>query len=124
MLIKENELRKSPETQALYKKAEMTDETDWMEVTDMLQRQILRDYGLDEVDLEKGLFSLRTATKRFPELSDIPLYVKYNRARQGDLTVGDPAPNVPLVTLDEEKCDLHDYCSSSRPLLLMAGSYT
>jgi hypothetical protein len=32
MLIRENELRKAPETQARFHEAEKTGETDWMEI--------------------------------------------------------------------------------------------
>ena len=43
---------------------------------------------------------LRRATYNFAgdaEIAAIPLYVRYNRARRGDLRVGDACPDLPLL---------------------------
>ena len=62
-------------------------------------------------------------------------YFKYNHARQGDLTVGSTAPDVPLVHLKEPPASCAEQAKSAtsllkflptdgRPLVVMAGSYT
>ena len=46
------------------------------------------------------------------------------QAIDGDLAVGDPAPNVPLVTLAAgEEAPLHDWVGD-KPLVLVFGSFT
>merc|ERR1711871_1558648 len=48
----ENKRRLSAETQALYRTAEESEDESWMEVTDRLQRDILREKGVDELEME------------------------------------------------------------------------
>jgi hypothetical protein len=122
MLIRENELRLSDEYQQRYNEAEKTSLTSWLDVTDELQRQIIRECHLDE-EMEDALLCLRCATQIYPDLNDIPLYVRYNRARDGDLQLGDIAPNVPVVQLDGQETQLFDGLKSSSTVLI-SGSYS
>jgi len=126
ILTRENELRLHPKTQQLYEQAERGSQTDWMEITETLQRNLLKDeYGFKSPkDLDWALKQLRSATTTYPELSSIPLYVKYNRARQTSLKVEQIVPNVKLITLGGEQTNLFDYCSSNRPLVIVSGSYS
>jgi len=127
MLRRENELRLSPETQKLYESAEKRNDTDWMEVTATLQERVLREFGVAEEDMARGLYTLRTSNQIFPddpEMKEIPLYVKYNIARQGSLNVGDSATDVPLTTLDNQTVSLLQYCKPNRPLVIIGASYS
>jgi hypothetical protein len=93
MLAYEQTLRLSDAMQKRYREAEEKADTDWMEVTIGLQKQVLWDFGYDPND-PKILYQLRMAAVRHPDLA---LQVRYNRARKGKLRVGDAAPDVPLV---------------------------
>lgn len=60
-----------------------------LKVTDDIQRQVAREFGFE--DEMVGVEVIRTAISTYPndlELHNIPHYVRYNRARQGDLNVG------------------------------------
>jgi len=122
MLIRENELRLSDEYQKQYSEAEKTSFSSWLDVTDQLQRQIIREFNLDE-EMEDALLCLRCATQIYPDLKDIPLYVKYNRARDGDLQIGDIVPDVPIVQLNGQENQLFDGLKSSSTVLI-SGSYS
>jgi hypothetical protein len=122
MLIRENELRLSDEYQKRYSEAEKTSLSSWLDVTDELQRQIIREFNLDE-EMEDALLCLRCATQIYPDLKHIPIYVKYNRARDGDLQIGDIVPNVPIVQLDGQENQLFDGLKSSSTVLI-SGSYS
>lgn len=122
MLIRENELRLSDEYQKQYDEAEKTSSSSWLAVTDQLQRQVIQEFNLDE-DMEDALLCLRCATQIYPDLQTIPLYVKYNRARDGDLQVGDIAPDVTVVQLDGQESQLFDGLKSSSTVLI-SGSYS
>lgn len=120
MLERENELRLSDEYQRLYEKVEKGWDMDWLDVTHQLQIRVIKEFNID--DLDDGLYQLRTATQKYPEFSDIPLYVKYNRSRIGDLNVGDDAPNFQLYNLDYE-CE-HLIDKTQRCQLIVGGSYS
>ncbi len=50
--------------------------------------------------------------------------VRYDERREGDLKVGEQAPDVELVALDgTSKVHLRDFVDS-KPLILLFGSYT
>ena len=121
--------------QAAYAAAEADtadDTKDWMEVTDRLQRRLLREAGVPPLQEADALRALRAATYTFPALASIPLYRRYQRARAGDLLVGHAPPNVPRLTADGAATTLLAGTAAARaprdgraaplPLLLAAGS--
>lgn len=65
---------------------------------------------------------LRRAALRYP---DIAFWVKYNRARQGQLKVGDIAPAVPLFRASNAECTKSWWssCSAGKTIVVVfAGS--
>ena len=132
LLRAENAARLSPETQAAYAAAEARDDTDWMEVTDALQRRLLRDAGVPPEREAAALRALRAATYTYPALAAIPLYRRFQRARAGELSPGDAAPDVRLLTPSGAATTLlagaaacrvgADGIAAPLPLLLCAGS--
>ncbi len=122
MLIRENELRLSDEYQKRYKDAEQISSSSWLDLTDEIQRQIIREFHLED-EMDDALLCLRCATQIYPELKEIPLYVRYNRARDGDLQVGDIAPDLPVVQLSGEETQLFAGLKSSSTVLI-GGSYS
>ncbi|GAQ85120.1 hypothetical protein KFL_002200060 [Klebsormidium nitens] len=126
MLRREHELRHSPATQKKYAEAEKMEVTDWMDVTIELQKQVVREFGL-EGNMESALLQLRTAARTYPDDPDfreLPLYVKYQRSRAGHLKPGDSVPDIMLMKLDGALQRLKDLAAGARPLVLLAGSMT
>lgn len=140
MLVRENELRLAPETQRTYEKAEagslwVTDDDDgeprcedWLEVTDKLQRRVVREFlscGEDDTWRKETLLrALRSATNWYPSLRSIPLYVRFNRARVGDLRPGAVFPNPSVLGLDGQRSALHALLNArtAQKTLLIVGS--
>lgn len=125
MLERENELRLSDDVQRKMAEAEESGMSDWMRVAEQVQKQVAQEFGMSE---EKGLEALRTAAWRFSgdkELLSIPVYIKYNRNRRGDLKEGDKAPDVTLQTLEGASVSLLSMTPANhKPLIVFAGSYT
>jgi hypothetical protein len=128
MLARENEMRLSPDTQVLYAQAELSADTDWMEVTEQLQERLVREFGYESPgDIRKALNALRGARGDYPddlEIVQLANYMKFNRARRGDLECEMDAPNVPLVAMNSNLVHLHDFVQPGRPLVVVAGSYS
>ena len=122
MLLRENELRLSDEYQQRFCEAEKSSFPSWLDVTDELQRRVIREFNLDE-EMDDALLCLRCATQMYPDLKNIPLYIRYNRAREGDLQLGDVVPDVPVVQLDGHESQLLDGLKDSSTVLI-SGSYS
>jgi hypothetical protein len=135
LLLSENRARLSAEVQARYASAEAgaDDSVSWMEVTDALQRTLLRDAGVQPADEAAALRALRAAPHTFPALASIPLYHRFQRARAGTLAPGDAAPDVQLLTLEGDATTLLTATRAMRrvgrvgastllPLIVCAGS--
>ena len=58
------------------------------------------------------------------EFHSLSLYVRHNRAKQGNLKVGDEAIDIQLLNMNGEFVSLLSHCQPHRPLLVIAGSYT
>lgn len=131
MLHRENDLRRAPETQAAMERAEGSARSEWMDVVEDIQKQVVQEFqnkSLHKITIQ----DLRSAAMRYP---DIAHWVKYNRARRGTLKVGDAAPDVPLrcartcdpTTLLTYKIE-HDSGSrdlkggQKKPIVVFAGS--
>lgn len=113
MLRRESELRRSEETQLLYAVAEQSHDSDWLEVTARLQKQVLAEFGVSMHDQHMlGLLRRITHPDAFPMLSEEALYVKFNRARDTDLKEGDSIADAPLVSPD---------CSNTTTVLAQAA---
>jgi hypothetical protein len=135
LLTAENAARLSADTQAAYAAAEAADADPahgWMEVTDALQRRLLRQRGVPPEREAAALRALRAATHTFPALAAIPLYRRFQRARAGALAPGDAPPDVPLLAADGSRTTLLSGVAAARapadgratplPLLICAGS--
>ncbi len=119
MLKRENELRLSKDVQKRFEEAERSgSKTDWIEVATEVQLEVLREFNVSS----KALHLYRCAANKH----GISLYVKYNRAREGSLKVGDPAPNVNLISVkDDGTTHLQSFLEmqqANRPLIIVAGS--
>jgi hypothetical protein len=76
-------------------RAEESVDSEWMNVVENLQHRIIQESQMengDSIDVSDiTIRDLREAALRHPEIA---FWVKYNRARRGNLRVGDSAPNV------------------------------
>ena len=118
----EDALRTSHDGQRRFSDAETRDDADWLFVAAEMQETALVQAGLRPTS--ENLDRLRDAALRNPELAR---YVRFNRCRQGELRVGDCAPNIALVDLGGCASSLLPELSLSpprRPLVILAGSYS
>lgn len=118
MLQKENELRRSVSVQQRFARAELSESTDWIEVAVDIQKEVLAEFKIRPT--EQALNAYRKAANKH----GISLYVKHNRAREGGLTIGKIAPDVPLIRTDAsmERTTLLSHQLAGRPLVIVAGS--
>ena len=130
VLIRENEMRTSPETQSLFAMAELRSDTDWMEVVEELQREVLRTVAkVPEHEMSEALTGLRRAPYDYPELKSIPLYHRYQRSRRGLYLPGSILPPLTLEDIEGRPVPLISPLRApglhSPPLtIIVAGSYS
>lgn len=78
--------------QKLYERAEQRHDTDWLEVTEELQRELIRSAGVPEHRVEEALWQLRAAPHQHLELKPLCVYHRQQRAKPCPLAVGAPLP--------------------------------
>ena len=135
MLRREDGLRRSPEYQKEMEAAEGSANTEWMDVVARIQDRVVAEANED--DKPEPIYTveeLREAASRHP---DIAHWVKFNRARQGELKEGNEAPDVAMRNLDESETTLlegprkkakvesnedGDANAKSKPTVVAAGS--
>lgn len=129
LLMKEERMRLSQEVQNLLGSIENRTDIDWMDIIADLQTNLVREtIGPDAApeEIQHGLRILRSAQQLYEnddEFRSISLYVRHNRARIGDLRIGDRAIDINLLNMTGECVPLLSY-HQNRPLLIIAGSYT
>jgi hypothetical protein len=80
-----------------------------------------------EAKPEPSVDNSRHRTGRYPELKHIPLYTRFQRARQGELRLHDAVPlQCGLVRLDGRPTSVGELLPTTSPLptVLVAGSYS
>ena len=122
LLRREDAARRAPETQRLMEEAERRGASDWIEVATAVQRRVARESlpaGASEGDVDARVAAMRYAAQRHPESCH---WVRFNRARVGDLREGDAAPDVKLWHLDGAATSLLADRDLSKPLVVVSGS--
>ncbi|CAI2182304.1 6972_t:CDS:2 [Funneliformis geosporum] len=127
-LLQEEEKRRfSPELQQKYYDvgSDPTSGKDWMDVTDQMQHELVREFGYSGEAVEL----LRRAPQLYKDDSAFQttqVYVRNNIASIGNLKEGMPAPDCSLVPLNNDKTitQLRSLYQPGRPLVLLAGSHT
>lgn len=123
MLRREEELRLSEEVQEQYAAVEVDDsDLDWMHITDALQRRVVREFGATSENEGEALAALRRAAREDHDFT--PLYVRYQRARQGDLHAGSEVVECPLLKLDGTPTTLLSETATTSTSCVLAGSYS
>jgi len=123
ILLREDELRKSPEVQEEYGKDDRVEAL--VAITERIQRQALEEHGIDP---SVGLSFLQSARWTFrddEEFKDLTVYMRYDKARAGVGMIGTgiAAPDAQLYTLEGKEVKLSDYIGN-KYLVIFAGSYT
>ena len=122
LLRQEDAARRAPETQRLMEESERRGTSDWIEVATAVQRRVARESlpaGASEGDVDARVAAMRYAAQRHPEICH---WVRFNRARVGDLREGGAAPDVPLSRLDGAATSLLAGRDLSKPLVVVSGS--
>ena len=122
LLRQEDVARRAPETQRLMEEAERRGTSDWIEVATAVQRRVARESlpaGASEGDVDARVTAMRYAAQRHPEICH---WVRFNRARVGDLRAGDVAPDVKLWHLGGAATSLLADRDLSKPLIVVSGS--
>ena len=122
LLQREDAARRAPETQRLMEMAERRGTSDWIEVATAVQRRIARESlpaGASEGDVDARVAAMRYAAQRHPEICH---WVRFNRARVGDLREGDAAPDISLSRLDGAATSLLADRDEAKPLIVVSGS--
>jgi hypothetical protein len=130
MLRREAEMRKSPGAQQAMEKAEESVDSEWMDVVANVQKSVVQEFdrghasskenGDDDNTPSISVHDLRLAALRHPEIA---FWVKFNRARQGTLRVGEEAPDVLLVQANSgEETTLLSRTTKGKPCIIVAGS--
>ncbi|CAB9519913.1 expressed unknown protein [Seminavis robusta] len=102
LLQREDRLRLHPRIQAVFGSIGES-EQEMSRFTTALQAHVASEFNVDEV---VGVELIRSATTLFPDTAKLAHYVRHNRCFQGDLRVGDRAPDVELLTLAAERSTL------------------
>lgn len=121
MVLTENQLRLSNAWQERFAAAEKCPGSSWTEAADALQHHVAKEHGLGE----EGVLALRSARSLHPEepfFQEVPLYVKYNRSRNGELGPGAAVPHLEVLNLQcKPVCP---WKGLSKPLVLIGGSHS
>ena len=119
ILAREEELRKNEDAQIRFEEAESSGDRDWIVVAEEIQAETLQEFGIEPSPF--ALHQLRLAASRF----GTSFYIKFNRARLGNLSPGSPSPDVPLVSFTTKApATLLSYAKPGRPLVVLAGSFS
>ena len=122
LLRQEDEARRAAGTQRRMEEAERRGTSDWIEVATAVQRRVARESlpaGASEGDVDARVAAMRYAAQRHPEICH---WVRFNRARVGDLREGDVAPDISLSRLDGAATSLLADRDEAKPLIVVSGS--
>jgi hypothetical protein len=132
MLQRENELRLSSEIQEKLEWAvEGISQESVNAILEAVQKQVVSEAGYSQSEEQHGIQLLRSAQAIFPEdkeIHDIPMYVKYNRAAQGSVCVGDEIPSTQVASISGGRClpftemITHLAFPLSQPIVVFTGS--
>lgn len=125
ILRRENNLRLHPRVQAVFGSLG-EDETAMSQFITALQRHVAREFHVDPI---VGTELIRSAATLFPETAKLAHYVRHNRCFEGNLKIGDAAPDVSLLTIGGTRTSLwteldrhHD--KQEKPVLILGASFT
>ena len=101
----------------------------WLQVTADVQEQIAHAHGfVDETSCAIACNMARRAHILYPnnDIFKMRVQVRNNKARKGDLRIGDLVPAITLCTMDGDDINLRDLVAdhNHRPTIIFSGSQT
>lgn len=131
-LIREDELRRSPEVQKLYSQ-NFACGNDYLnhirDVTENLQRQILQELGFEGTDLENAIERVRSHRFHYAndeEILALSVYGRHDnssyRSPEEFAKILPPLDTINLCNLNEKKISLEELISPNRLTLVIATS--
>jgi hypothetical protein len=127
MVKEENEWRLKPETQEIMSKLEEEGIIDWITYVIDYQNKMVTRYGFHGEFAKNAVNVFQRVRQIFSDkIFETPIYVKYNRAGHCLLKKGDMIPNMTLhdVSTECKPVQLHGLLNTSKPVLVIGGSYT
>lgn len=126
MIMKEEEIRMSDEYRQMC--TDVKDEVNgWLRVTKEMQQRLVRDFGFSQdIECDIACNYMRRAHLLYPNneiFKTVPLQVRNNRAKQGNLRVNDPVKNILLYDLTNNPINMHNILTN-KPNIIMLGSHT
>lgn len=121
MFLEECSLRKSDFIQKMYDEYYLHNNG---YVEEVVQLTILDKFGFEPSNENLDIYrQLIWKYRQIPEVRDQIFFMKYNIMREGDLKIGDLAPDVPLLDIKGDYYNnLHSFMD--KPLVILSGSLT
>lgn len=127
MLVEEEKIRLSKEYQDECTKVKDIP-NGWLDVTSKMQYDLVKKFGFDdEMSCDIACNRLRRAQYLYPDddrFKTTSLYIRNNKARQGEYKVGDEVPDMVLHNLKNEEIKLHELFKNDKLNIILAASTT
>lgn len=96
----------------------------WLRVNERIQYEIVERFGFtSDIEKDMAVNALRRATVDYPDLPK-PVYVRNNKARVGDLNVGDMAPSLLVYDMSGKSYELSELFDKTKPTIVIGSSHT
>lgn len=103
----------------------------WLDITAEMQKNVVRMFGFEtDFEINIALNYLRRAHEIFPnnDICKNRVYVKNNKARQGEIVIGDSYIDVdlynPMKSNQNRNIKLSNIIDTPKPVLIIASSHT
>ena len=126
MIYKEEEIRNSEDYRQ--KCTNVKDEVNgWLRVTKEMQQQLVKDFGFNtDIECDIACNYMRRAHILYPNneiFRTVPLQVRNNKAKQGNLLINDQVKDMLLYDLNNNQINLHNILNNKQNIILL-GSHT
>ena len=127
LIIEEEQIRMSQEYQEECTKVKDIP-NGWLEVTNQMQIDLVKKHGFtSEMNCDIACNMLRRARYLYPNnkiFTEVPVYVKNNKANKGKYKKGDNIPNIKLFNQCGQEAMLHHLLDINKPTIIFGGSHT
>lgn len=102
----------------------------WLKYTETMQEDLVKKHGFDdEISCDVACNRLRRARYIYPDNPKFkePVYVRENKARKGDLKVGDDVPEIKIHKMDlnnDHVIDIREIMDDKKITVIFGGSHT
>lgn len=100
----------------------------WLNITEKMQLELVKKYGFDDpISNDIACNMLRRARYIFPNnkiFTQVPVYVRCNKANKGNFIEGDIVPNILIHKKCGENIQLQNLLNLEKPTLIIGSSHT